>query len=219
MNRTCQIKATILYSMQAFVGISKEYIYKTHFLFVCAFTDHLGTYCCELGYTFFQKCEGVWFLPHALSSKTLYLPNLSIKDLCTVLGNLETNKLNPFRRIILIADDVLIGLLSLVQFPKLFERLVTQRITHFITSIFSPHQRGFVKGRSTLTNILELVCHVPTGFSNKLPTDIIYTDFSKAFDTVVRNLLIYKRDSMGFSSTHLKWILSYLRSWYPKSFF
>lgn len=71
----------------------------------------------------------------------------------------------------------------------------------------SPHQHGFAKGRSTLTNFLELAAHVHTGFSNKVQTDFIYIDFSTAFDTAVHNsLLIYKLDSMGFSSTLLQWI-------------
>ena len=48
------------------------------------------------------------------------------------------------------------------------------------------------------------------GFINKFQTDIIYTDFSKAFDTVVHSLLIYKLDIMGFPTILLNWISSYL---------
>ena len=46
---------------------------------------------------------------------------------------------------------------------------------------------------------------------NKLQTDVIYTDFSKAFDTVAHHLLLYKLDIMGFPSLFLKWISSYLQ--------
>lgn len=49
------------------------------------------------------------------------------------------------------------------------------------------------------------------GFSNKCQTDVIYTDFSKAFDTVAHELLIYKLDSMGFPTILLSWILTYLQ--------
>lgn len=74
----------------------------------------------------------------------------------------------------------------------------------------SPYQHGFVKGRSTTTNLMELSCHVYKGFSIKCQTDIIYTDFSKAFDTVVHELLCYKLDRMGFPRVFLNWISSYL---------
>ena len=94
--------------------------------------------------------------------------------------------------------------------PKLFELLVSRRISHFIKSIISPFQHGFMKGRSTTSNLLEFVCHVHNGFANKQQTDVIYTDFSKAFDTVVHKLLLHKLNVMGFPSILLSWISSYL---------
>lgn len=96
--------------------------------------------------------------------------------------------------------------------PKLFELLVSRRILHYIKSIISPCQHGFMKGRSTITNLLEFACHVHKGFVNKQQTDVIYTDFSKAFDTVVHKLLLQKLDLMGFPTSLLNWISSYLHN-------
>lgn len=74
-----------------------------------------------------------------------------------------------------------------------------------IYSITTP--AWFFQRRLTLTNLLELDYHVHTGFSNKLQTDIVH------------NLLIYKLDSMGFPSTLLKWISSYLHDRTQKVYF
>ena len=103
--------------------------------------------------------------------------------------------------------------------PKLFELLVSRGMSHFIKSILSPFQHGFMKGRSTTSNLLEFVCHVHNGFINKQQTDAIYTDFSKAFDTVVHKLLLYKLDTMGFPTALLVWTFIILGGSYPKSHF
>ena len=95
--------------------------------------------------------------------------------------------------------------------PKLFEKFVTANVVHLLQSVITPQQHGFVKGRSTVTNLLEFVSHVFAAFTSKLQTDVIYTDFSKAFDKVNHNLLFLKLDMMGFSSTFLRWLSSYLK--------
>lgn len=39
--------------------------------------------------------------------------------------------------------------------------------------------------------------------------DVIHTDFSKVFDKVNHDMLLYKLLLMGFSKTALKWLRSY----------
>lgn len=102
------------------------------------------------------------------------------------------------------------GIAKLSAIPKLFEKLITCRLVHSIGGIISKSQHGFVRGRSTATNLLEFSSCVFTAFSQKLQTDVIYTDFSKAFDTVNHNLLIHKLDLIGFPTRLLMWISSYL---------
>lgn len=102
------------------------------------------------------------------------------------------------------------GIAKLSAIPKLFEKLVTNRLLHFVGCLFSPYQHGFVRGRSSTTNLLELTSHIFAAFRAKCQMDVIYTDFSKAFDTVVHNLLIYKLDIIGFPSNLLHWVSSYL---------
>lgn len=51
---------------------------------------------------------------------------------------------------------------------------------------------------------------VINNFENNLQTDVIYTDFSKAFDRVNHDLLIQKLIKIGFPNMLIKWIRSYL---------
>jgi len=78
------------------------------------------------------------------------------------------------------------------------------------SSLISPCQHGFIKRRSTTTNLLELTSFVLDGFNKKLQTHVIYTDFSKAFDCVNHSLLLFKLDQLGFPNNLLTWISSYL---------
>ena len=45
---------------------------------------------------------------------------------------------------------------------------------------------------------------------NKKHTDVVYTDFSKAFDSVNHKLLLTKLDLYGFHDDLLLWLSSYL---------
>jgi len=78
------------------------------------------------------------------------------------------------------------------------------------SSLISPCQHGFVQRRSSTTNLLELTSFVIDGFKKKMETDVIYTDFSKAFDSVNHSLLLFKLDQLGFPNNLLTWISSYL---------
>ena len=104
------------------------------------------------------------------------------------------------------------GIAKLSVLPKLFERILTQRLAFAIKSYISPLQHGFRKGSSTVTNLLEFTCQVFKAFSNGSCTDVIYTDFSKAFDLVNHKLLIFKLQAAGFPSHLVKWISSYLHN-------
>jgi len=102
------------------------------------------------------------------------------------------------------------GISKLSAIPKLFENVITSHLQHLCRSIISPCQRGFMKRRSTTTNLLELTSFVIQGFIANLQTDVIYTDFSKAFDSVNNYLLLRKVDLLGFPVDLLNWISSYL---------
>jgi len=62
----------------------------------------------------------------------------------------------------------------------------------------SPYQHGFVKHRSTTTNLLEFFSLVIKGFKNKMQIDVVYTDFSTAFNSVNHCLLLNKLNLIVF---------------------
>jgi len=58
--------------------------------------------------------------------------------------------------------------------------------------------------------MVELTSFVLDRLNKKLQTDVIYTDFSKAIDSVNHSLLLFKLGQLGFPNNLLTWISSYL---------
>ena len=76
--------------------------------------------------------------------------------------------------------------------------------------IISPLQHGFISGRSTSTNLAIFSNYVLSVLEQGYQCDVIYTDFSKAFDRVDHSILIAKLHKLGFRSNLLNWFDSYL---------
>lgn len=66
-----------------------------------------------------------------------------------------------------------------------------------------------MKGRSSTTNLVEFMNHA-VYFIECMQLDVVYTDFSKAFDTVRHSSLLKKLSEMGLHSLLVRWIGSYL---------
>lgn len=94
--------------------------------------------------------------------------------------------------------------------PKLFEKIILDKISFKLNGIITRFQHGFMKNRSTLTNLLIYENFIANAFADKCQVDSIYTDFSKAFDKVCHKILINKLRSMGITGNFLKWVESYL---------
>lgn len=60
----------------------------------------------------------------------------------------------------------------------------------------SLHQHGFVRGRSTATNLYNFNNYISNALDNHLETDV-YTDFSKIFDQVAHRVLLNKLLNFG----------------------
>ena len=77
-------------------------------------------------------------------------------------------------------------------------------------NLLSKHQFGFCKGRSCISQLLVVIQEWMSCIDKDVPTDAIYLDFSKAFDTVPHKKLIHKLKGYGISGNILSWITDFL---------
>lgn len=94
--------------------------------------------------------------------------------------------------------------------PKLFEAIVNEKLFLQIKNRITTMQHGFFKGRSTTTNLLELINYSLNAMDNGNHVEVLYTDFSKAFDRIDIPMLLFKLQKMGIHYALLKWLESYL---------
>ena len=93
---------------------------------------------------------------------------------------------------------------------KVFERLLSEQISNFMSGKFSPYLCGFRKGHSTQHALLRLLENWRNYLDNKELVGTILCDLSKAFDTLPHDLIIAKLDAYGFGQNSLKLIYDYL---------
>ena len=79
-----------------------------------------------------------------------------------------------------------------------------------VKHLLSNDQHGFVEKRSTVTNLSCFSQFATEILDQRGQLDVIYTDFSKAFDRVDHGILLTKLHSSGFSFSLLTLIKSYL---------
>ena len=82
---------------------------------------------------------------------------------------------------------------SLTSVPgKIMEQIVLREITQHVWDNWGirPSQHGFTKGRSCLTNLISFYDLVTRLVDEGKAVDVVYLDFSKAFDTVSHSILV-----------------------------
>jgi hypothetical protein len=95
---------------------------------------------------------------------------------------------------------------------QMFESIVNPYITEHIKALISHNQHGFMKSRSTATNLVTFVEDLSEAVDARLEVDVIYTDLSKAFDRVPHNLLFKKLYNFGIIGNILNFFKSYLEN-------
>ena len=73
-----------------------------------------------------------------------------------------------------------------------------------------PSQHGFMNGRSCLTNLISFYDKVTRLVDEGQAVDVVYLDFSKAFDTVPHNILVEKLAAHGLDGCTLCWVKHWL---------
>ena len=93
---------------------------------------------------------------------------------------------------------------------KVFERLMFQQITSYVSNILSPYLCGFRKGYNAQHALLRLKNQLHKCLDRKENIGIVMMDLSKAFDCIPHDLLIAKLYAYGFEKDSLNLIHSYL---------
>ena len=93
---------------------------------------------------------------------------------------------------------------------KVHDRCLVTRLVLHVHEILYTYQHGFQKGKSCVTQFLEVFHEIGSALDRGFESDIIYLDFAKAFDSVCPAKLVSKLKAFGIGDPLLKWFQSYL---------
>lgn len=94
---------------------------------------------------------------------------------------------------------------------KIFETVILAKWRDKIDSQINKYQHGFIRGKSTQTNLLTIVSDIGNSLIRGRETHIVFTDFMKAFDKTNHVILLKKFASLGFDKRAVAWLSSFLR--------
>ena len=93
------------------------------------------------------------------------------------------------------------------------ENIIQEDLLSKTRDLISLAQHGFLSGKSCATNLITLTEDIATNLHNDTGIDIIYFDFTKAFDTVNHDLLLYKlKNHYKIDARLLKFLTNYLQN-------
>ena len=93
---------------------------------------------------------------------------------------------------------------------KVMEHFVREAVLNHMRKHLVECQHGFIGGRSCTTNLLEVIDFWTKILDEGHALDVIYLDFSKAFDTVPHQRLLRKLSNYGIRGNVLGWIQDFL---------
>lgn len=135
-----------------------------------------------------------------LSLKTCVFPNIWKKaKTCPIFKSGEKSLVLNYRPIAILNN-----------FSKIFEGAVHNLMYSKIKNVINVHQHGFIKGRSTMTNLSCASQIIAETIDANGQLDVIYTDITKAFDKLDHKILLDKMQHYGLSDDLRQWFLSYL---------
>ena len=92
----------------------------------------------------------------------------------------------------------------------MFERCIYNRLIEHVYGQIYELQYGFLRGRSTTSQLLHILHQVLNVLEQKNQVDIVYLDFAKAFDKVNHDLLLVKLHNFGIRGNLLRWFRGFL---------
>lgn len=151
-----------------------------------------------------SDCASVFVKPLTL------IFNLILKS-CDFPCQWKTSKICPVYKKGVKSDITNYRPISIISnFAKVFEYLLYNIFSFHVSSVLSLVQHGFVQGRSPESNLCTITQFLSTALDDKLQVDVVYTDFSSAFDKVDHSLLLRKLERFGLSVNLVSLLDSYL---------
>ena len=153
---------------------------------------------------FIKKCMKTLLKPITMLLKES-IENAEVPDiwkqsfLRPIFKSGSKNKINNYRGVAI--QNIIV---------KLLDSIIARHLNFHARSIIDETQHGFVRGKSTVTNLIEFTSSTITNMKPNTQTDAIYLDIAKAFDSVNIELLLYKLRIMGLNNQILNWIKTYL---------
>ncbi|CAM5076581.1 unnamed protein product [Eretmochelys imbricata] len=102
---------------------------------------------------------------------------------------------------------------SLTSVPgKIMEHVLKESILKHLDErkVIRNSQHGFTKGRSCLTNLIAFYDEITGTVDEGKAVDVLFLDFSKAFDTVSHSILVSKLKKYGLDGCTTRWVESWL---------
>ncbi|GAB0175569.1 mitochondrial enolase superfamily member 1 [Grus japonensis] len=95
------------------------------------------------------------------------------------------------------------------------EQIILNAITQHVqdNQVIRPSQHRVMKGRSCLTNLISFYDKVTRLVDEGKAVDVVYLDFSKAFDTISHSILLEKMAAHGLDGCTLCWVKTWLDGW------
>ena len=96
------------------------------------------------------------------------------------------------------------------------EHVIFHHIISFFTSLITlnPLQHRFRPNQSCQTQPVDFIDEIQRSMNSRQQTDLLFIDFSKAFDTVPHKRLLNKLKFYGIRGPLLQWISSWLTKRY-----
>ena len=99
---------------------------------------------------------------------------------------------------------------------KIYERLLFSQLNNYFDIKLSPHQCGYRKGYSAQHSLVVMIEKWKKSKDYKEFAGALFTDLSKAFDTIAHDFLLVKLNAYGVEIFSLNIIASYLSNRYQR---